>query len=241
MIWEFLPEVVFALIVVVALPVRAWRRHRRKAPPSPPGRYVLETSLLIAALSGLLWRHGVPLAALGLQPVSTLRFAMDLAICLTPIIGLDVLSVHLAIRQMRNTSAPSIATSETSGVVGDALAGRQNLASFIPVAVVGAVWEELCFRGIIFMFSPRTLAWLAAGTVSSSLLFGLQHLRNGAAGVAYSSFYGLLFACLYLATGDLVAVMVTHAAGNIFATVYGAPRIARIRRQQALRTAVFLG
>jgi hypothetical protein len=71
--------------------------------------------------------------------------------------------------------------------------------------------------------------------VVGCLLFGAQDRRNGRAGFAYSSWFGLLFSLLYLTTGDLIAVTIAHALGNILAVVLWAPRIERSRRAAAPR------
>jgi uncharacterized protein len=231
-------DVVFAAIVIVVLPVRAWLRHRRKTPKSPAALYVLETSLLTITLIWLLWQHGVPPRAIGVRSFMTLQFMIDMAVCLAVVIGLDLFSLCWATRHIQS---PRIATPENSGVFTDALVGGRALVLFFPVAIIGAIWEELCFRGVVFLLVPRTLSGIVLGIVSGSLLFGIQHLRNGITGVAYSCFYGVVFSCLYLATRDLVTVVVAHAAGNIFATLYGAPRVARMQQEALRRATIFLG
>lgn len=231
-----LVETLFALVVAVVLPVRAWRRYRRGAPPAPAVRYVAETLLLTALLAWLLWRRGVPPAAIGLRPVSS-RLLVDLAFCLTVVIGLDVWSVWRTTRQIRR------APPDRDGVFADAAeAHRRGTAAFVAVAVVGAIWEELCFRATVFLLVPATPEGRLAGLASGMLLFGAQHLRNGPRGLAYTSFFGLMFGLLYLATSDLLAVIVAHAAGNILTVVQWAPRIERVRRErQQARAPMFFG
>lgn len=93
-------EALFALVVIVYLPMRAWRRHRRHAPPSPPGVYLLEIAVLTGALARLLWNHGVPLEAIGMQPVLLPRLAANVALSVAAVIGLDVLSMFVATHQI---------------------------------------------------------------------------------------------------------------------------------------------
>lgn len=219
-------EVLFACVVAVAMPVRAWRRHLRNAPPRAAGSYVAETLLLTGALAALLWRHRVPLQALGLQPASPLRLLFDSAVCLAVIVGPDAWSTW----RITQTAGEAAALPPPAGLAADALAARPAPASYVVTTVVGAIWEELCFRGTVFLLVPRTPGWLVAGVVGGSLLFGSQHLRGGLTGMAYSSFFGVLFSILYLVTGDLIAVVVAHAAGNILTATCWAPRIERARQ-----------
>jgi membrane protease YdiL (CAAX protease family) len=240
-------EILFALLVAVAMPLRAWRRHRLHIPPTPTGRYLAETLLLIAALAALLWRRGVPLDAIGLQPESPLRFVRDVAICLAIVVGLDVWSVWRMTRRIQQAPTTDLgrraaALEAPGGAYGDALAARVALAPFVAVTSVGAAWEELCFRATVFLLVPRTAAGVLLGIVAGSLVFGAQHLRNGRSGMAYASFFGLMFSLLYLGTGNLIAVIISHAVGNILSVAQWAPRIERAR-QAALQqqSPMFLG
>jgi membrane protease YdiL (CAAX protease family) len=231
-------DVLFAGLVGVILPLRAWRRGRRHAPPAPASRYIVETLLLTGTLAALLWRRGVPLQAIGLPPQLPWRLAGDVALCVAVVVGLDLWSFYRITRRIRH-GARLPPPGET---VTDALAREATLRSFIVVASVGAVWEELCFRATVFLLVPSTPAGWLTGIAGGTLLFGAQHLRNGRAGFAYASFFGLLFSLLYLATDDLAAVIIAHAAGNILAAAQWAPRIERARRQHAPRQAsMFLG
>ncbi len=239
-------DLLFALLVGVGLPARAWHRSRQHAPPTPAVRYVSETLLLTGVLAMLLWRRGVPLRAIGLQIDPAGIVLRDVAICLCVVVGLDVLSLHLATRRLRQAAADPTrraALLATGGTYGDALTARRALAPFVAVSVVGAAWEELCFRAVVFLLVPRTVPGLLAGTVFGSLLFGAQHLRNGRRAFVQSSRFGVMFALLYLATGDLVAVVIAHAAGNILAVTHGAPRLERARQTtlREQRPSMFLG
>jgi membrane protease YdiL (CAAX protease family) len=233
-------EGLLVVLVTVVLPLRAWRRHLRAAPPSPTRRYVPETAALIVILGAVLRLKGEPLARVGLEVPGYIRGILDCLVCLAVVIGVDLLALHFTARSIRRKQSIAIARPAETGLGADTAAARKKLISFIAVTLLGATWEELCFRCWMLSLAPATLWGLAAAVVISTMLFGMQHLRNGAAGMAYSSFFGLMFACLYLCTRNLAAVIVAHFAGNVFAVVYGGPWIKRIREQQALR-AVFLG
>jgi membrane protease YdiL (CAAX protease family) len=107
--------------------------------------------------------------------------------------------------------------------------------------IVGAVWEELCFRAAFLLLVPRTTAGLALGIAAGSFLFGVQHLRNGLRRAAYSCAYGVMFSVLYVLTGNLVAVIVAHAAGNILSGLQWTPRLERARQPAAPTPSIFIG
>jgi membrane protease YdiL (CAAX protease family) len=236
-------EIALAVVVILFLPLRGWYRFQRKAAPSPAPIYLIETTVLTSALILLLHRHSVTLQSVGIRPVLTAKFLFDVALCLLVVIGLDVLSLRFEEHQIeKRRHTTRIATGEMPGIIADSLDNSRRLRSFLPVVIVGAAWEELCFRGTAFLFVPRTsIPLLFAGVAVSSLVFGIQHLRNGFTAVGYSTFFGLMFASLYLATHDLIAVMIAHAAGNIFATTYAAPRVARVRHEAMIKASIFLG
>jgi membrane protease YdiL (CAAX protease family) len=222
-------EALFACVVGIALPARAWRRFRRRSPPAPAGRYLLETLLLTGVLAALLWRRGVPLEALGLEPRGSLRFVAEALVCLAVVVGLDAWSVWRIKRSLR---AGVVASSAPSGapVFDDTLAAGRVPQSFLWVTTVGAVWEELCFRATALLLVPRTSLGLTFGILLSSLIFGAQHLRNGWPGLIHASRYGLLFSLLYVAGHNLIAVIIAHAVGNFLAAVWWAPQVERARR-----------
>jgi membrane protease YdiL (CAAX protease family) len=218
-------EALVAGLVAVAWPVRAWRRHQRGAGPAPARVYIAETAALTATLAALLWRRGVPLDALGLRVDSAARFVADTAICLAVVVGLDLWLTWRLMRRIREI-APSLGEDR---VFGDTLSHRPALGSFAAVAIVGATWEELCFRAVVFLLMPATAIGRLIGTVVGSALFGAQHLRNGRQGFSYAAGFGVLFSVLYLVTGDLVAVILSHAIGNILAVAQWTPWVERAR------------
>lgn len=230
-------ELLFIGVVAIAMPVRAFRRYRRKKPPTPAARYILETLLLVCVLAVLLWRHNVSLEALGLSTDLSLRWLRDLAICLVAIIAPDAWNVWRIERLSRRATA----LPPPQGLAADALRGRRAGAAFVAVVLVGVVWEELCFRGAVFAVLPQTPGGIAIGIVAGSLLFGAQHFRNGPAGVIATTAFGVVFAFLFVATGNLLAIMLAHAIGNLLAAWQWAPRIERARQRSFRQAPMFLG
>jgi membrane protease YdiL (CAAX protease family) len=53
---------------------------------------------------------------------------------------------------------------------------------------------------------------LTLALLISSVIFGLQHLYQGAGGATATALVGLLFALVFLLTGNLLASVVLHSA-----------------------------
>lgn len=230
-------ELLLIGIVTIGMPARAWFRYRRKEPPAPPARYISETILLIGMLAAILWRRDVPLEALGLSRNPSARWLMDLAICFAVIIAPDIWAV-MRIERLTKRGAMLPAP---QGLAADALRGRDTGAAFAAVTIVGAIWEELFFRGTIFVIASQMPGGTIIGIVAGSLLFGSHHLRNGPSGMVSSTVFGVVFALLFLITHNLWAVMAAHATGNLLAAWHWGPRIERVRRESLSRKPTLIG
>ena len=97
-------------------------------------------------------------------------------------------------------------------------------ASFRLLAVAAGVGEEVVYRGFAFAWlvalaaGPWGLApWpaLGVGALGSSLVFGLGHAYQGAAGIFKTGAVGLVLAVLAVATGGLWAPMAVHTAVDL--------------------------
>jgi membrane protease YdiL (CAAX protease family) len=230
-----LVEWAFAALVVIGLPVRAWRD--RHAPFRPPGRrFLVEKLLLTAVLAALLWRRGVQWRAIAVHTSSIPIFLNQVAISVAVVIAPDAIA---AFRLARRAVPPHLLPAPDP-VFRDVLAGRQSVGSFLAVAAVSATWEELCFRATPLVLVPRTAAGIAFGVMAASLAFGMQHVRSGRRAIAYTFTYGVVFSILYIATGNLMAIVIAHAAGNVLSGLHWAPRIERLRQRGTGRR-VFVG
>lgn len=102
---------------------------------------------------------------------------------------------------------------------------------FIECLSIG-FFEEIIFRGIILVVLIKKLAHLKNGVflsiVFSSALFGLIHIFNIYSGAAigdtvlqmwYSFLVGMMWAVMYLKTGNLWLTMLLHATFNFFGQV----------------------
>jgi membrane protease YdiL (CAAX protease family) len=231
-------ERLFALLVAVVLPTRAWLRHRAGSPPAPNARYIAETLILLASLGLLLWRRGITDRDLGLSITSPLQTLSGVLFAIAVVVGSDAFQVWRIVRRFQ-----SVVLDAPQGLAADALTAKDRGMLSIVATAVGAIWEELCFRGTVFALLPNaTPGWLAAGVAGGAVLFGMQHLRSGLSGLLYSTGFGVLFALLYLLTGNLYAVIIAHAAGNVLTAWQWAPRI-EAARQRAISapTPEFLG
>ena len=84
------------------------------------------------------------------------------------------------------------------------------------VAVTAGICEEVLFRGFLLYYlrSGWGLA-LAAAIVVSSLIFGMQHLYQGAKGVVATTLGGAMFALLFVISGSLLLPILLHAAMDL--------------------------
>jgi len=80
------------------------------------------------------------------------------------------------------------------------------------VCITAGVCEEALFRGFMLRYLhvfPWTLN-LTLALLISSVIFGFNHLYQGAGGVAGSAIVGFLFGLLFLLTGNLLLPIIFH-------------------------------
>lgn len=81
--------------------------------------------------------------------------------------------------------------------------------TIVILGITSAIGEELFFRGLLCS---------SFGVIASSLAFGLLHQMRGRVRwvwAAWATVMGLLFGCLFFATGSLLGAIVAHAAINV--------------------------
>ena len=69
--------------------------------------------------------------------------------------------------------------------------------------------EEIVFRGYLLAYFDGLVGPTAA-VLASTLMFGLGHAYQGAAGIVRTGIVGLLLAGAYVGTGNLLAPMLLH-------------------------------
>jgi membrane protease YdiL (CAAX protease family) len=85
-----------------------------------------------------------------------------------------------------------------------------ELKLFFALSLAAGVGEEIVFRGYLLAYFD-SLVGPAGAVLASSLIFGVGHTYQGAAGIVKTGIAGLLFAGAYVATGSLLAPMLLHA------------------------------
>ncbi len=97
----------------------------------------------------------------------------------------------------------------------------QVLGLTLMATLFGAFSEEVFYRGLMLQVLMRKGVWLAA--VVTSLLFGLSHLLNAAAGMSaevvlwqlvYATAYGFAYAAFAIRTGTVWPIILTHFLNN---------------------------
>jgi len=85
------------------------------------------------------------------------------------------------------------------------------------VAITAGICEEVVFRGFMLHYLhvfPWTLN-LTLALLISSVIFGLNHLYQGAGGVAGTAIVGILFGLLFLLTGNLLLPIIFHVVMDL--------------------------
>jgi uncharacterized protein len=85
------------------------------------------------------------------------------------------------------------------------------------VCITAGVCEEALFRGFMLHYL-HVFPWalnLTLGLLISSVIFGFNHLYQGAGGVAGSAIVGFLFGLLFLLTGNLLLPIIFHGVMDL--------------------------
>jgi membrane protease YdiL (CAAX protease family) len=81
------------------------------------------------------------------------------------------------------------------------------------VGITAGVCEEILFRGFLLRYL-HTYPWqlnLTLALLLSAIIFGAQHLYQGAKGVASTTVAGVFFGLLFLLSGSLLLPILLHA------------------------------
>jgi uncharacterized protein len=205
--------VVVALLVVTSV-LSGWQAQRGTLGSHHAGRYLsgiaVEWVLLLIVWWGLRakrvalaevvrFRRG--LAAIGEDLAAAGVFWM-IAVVILATIGLLLRLAHLAAPQKTLMAiAPSTPL---------------ELLLWVVLSLSAGFCEEVVFRGYLLrqFASMGAGAWM--GIVGSSLLFGVSHGYEGAAGMTAITAYGALFCALVFVRRSLRPGMIAHAWHDIF-------------------------
>ena len=89
-----------------------------------------------------------------------------------------------------------------------------ELKLFFGVSLAAGIGEEIVFRGYLLNYFDGLLG-SAGAVIASTLMFGLGHAYQGAAGVVRTGIVGLLMAGAYVGTGSLLAPVLLHVVIDV--------------------------
>lgn len=161
----------------------------------------------ILPLLFIIWASGDGWTAFGLGRV---RWHVDGAIAITLFVLLCILALLPFQWPMQPIPEELRATMMPKGP-GIAL-------SIIFMAVVGAFFEELFFRGYLISRLEEITGNIWIGVVASSIVFAYGHLYQGVIATLGILGFGLVFGMFYVGRRNIWPLAVAHAAYNIFLT-----------------------
>jgi membrane protease YdiL (CAAX protease family) len=98
------------------------------------------------------------------------------------------------------------------------LFGRCSLVELALISLLAGVGEEMLFRGVIQAATSRWLGWAAALLIASAL-FGLLHPITRTY-IVLAAALGAYLGGVWLLSGNLLTVIVTHALYDFVVLVY---------------------
>lgn len=217
----------FLFLLVVAPAWDYYDTRRVKRNPTSP-----EKIRYYKTLCAWLWAASiVAIVAVGWRPLSTIHPAPQdmgwllqhiwvryiVAVVLFAIAGVVVWTyLAVLIKRLRN---------EPRKYAGADLMQKVSYAYLIPatraerrwwvlIGLTAGICEEILFRGFLLHYL-HAFPWqldLTLALVASAIIFGLQHLYQGANGVVATALMGALFAVLFVLSRSLLLPMLLHAA-----------------------------
>jgi uncharacterized protein len=126
------------------------------------------------------------------------------------IISIAVLACIGVLAQLLHLAAPQ------KTLAAMAPRSAQEMLLWIVLSCSAGIAEEFAFRGYLLrqFAAPAHALWL--GVIGSSLIFGIAHAYEGAAGMVAIGAYGALFCGLAIVRRTLRPGMIAHAWHDIF-------------------------
>jgi hypothetical protein len=132
--------------------------------------------------------------------------------------GIALLASALLIAQVAtlrgNEAGLSIVRKKLASVEGLLPRTPVELRLFLAVSLAAGVCEEIVYRGYLLAYLD-SLVGPAGAVLGSTLLFGLAHAYQGAAGIVRTGVVGLVLAGAYVVTGNLLAPVVLHVVIDV--------------------------
>ena len=121
-------------------------------------------------------------------------------------------NLWIFLMQFLATYSPTIKSSLESFIQHDKIFNANPILTFISVAILAPIVEEIIFRGIIFNEASKYKGG-AFPIIISALLFGLAHMQP--IQIVYAFIVGLIFGFVYSKTHSLPIVMFLHMLNNL--------------------------
>jgi len=193
---------------------------------------IVQSWLFLVVLLLICLFAGISFYAVGLRPTSLSGYFWFNIITFIAAIGLLAVMLYqiaaylLSAKYRAKTQtklAADAAKNHYSAVLHNIVIPRSKKEKrlFIAVSLTAAIGEEIIWRGMLFYLLQAIFPGLpvAAIVIIASLPFGLAHLYQGASGFIKTTLAGLLFGCLYVASGSLIPGIMLHFVVD-FAAVF---------------------
>lgn len=177
-------------------------------------RIMLEQAITTAFVLWLCFSGALPFVSIGLgAPRSPwLSAALAVALC----VSLLWSGIRL------QTKAQKIREKVKGRGVSLLIPNRIQEQRWMAAASIGAgISEELVFRGFLFWYLALWFPHIHSleSVLLTSLIFGMGHLYQGWKGILSTGLVGLVFAGLYVVTGNLLVPIAVHAATDLRAVL----------------------
>jgi membrane protease YdiL (CAAX protease family) len=208
---------VITIVLAVGMPLTGVRDMRRLRRWLGAGRrdarlasyrdiMIMEWCLALGLLTWwLALGRGAGAAGLGLTVAGWQWLAVGLGVVGTVLLGVQMVTT------LRDPSKLAEVTDKARSLADLVPRTEAETRRFDALSVTAGICEEVLYRGLLLgSLTPLMGVWPAVAV--SSVVFGLGHAYQGAAGVLKTGVVGLVLALLTVFSGSLWVAMVLHAA-----------------------------
>jgi membrane protease YdiL (CAAX protease family) len=219
------PQHVLAFLVVVVYPIWDYydtRELKAGANPSAKLRYYKKTLALewLAAIAAL-FVAGPRIFALTVQlpRIALLHPIITRTLAAALVIAIVYLVLGPQLRALRDEKVRRIILRQCERISFFTPRTPLEFRWFAPLCVTGGICEEILFRGFLIHYFGRN-PWhlgVIAAVLISSFSFATAHLYQGVKNLPSVFIAGVLFALLFVLTGNLLVPIIVHAAMDLLA------------------------
>src|SRR6516162_847841 len=206
--------------LVLAVPVRGWRTYHRllAQPDVGPERRRRNYRRTVLLQSGLALLTGAILVLSPDLQAEHLGLVLPHGPYVGAAVGLSAVFIGLLVLPLL-WFVPRAAVGRTSPAGALLPRAPGELPWAAAFALAAGIGEELLMRGLLFA-AALSIGWSVAAVLWwGAVVFGLQHVYQGAGAVVFTAILGGLFGWLYLVTGSLLIPMVVHVLIDLRALV----------------------